>query len=120
MKIKDTSGTKHKLRKIGEFWVSKTAVFDKDLTLLEPQGVALKLVLPPIYKVKNSPADLSPYVQRRTGHYVYPGAVSHQPGTIVRPYTLTDLATLRDHSPRLNQRHNDWLALVEAILRGKA
>ena len=68
-KLKDIKGWTHKLRLIGDMWVSKTTIFDYNLTPYA--GEMVRLVIPPLYKLTcpNFDMEVGPLVQRKKGVY---------------------------------------------------
>jgi len=68
--LKDTKGRTHKLRLIGDKWVSKTTIFDYNLTPWA--GEMVDLAAPPLYKLTcpNFDMEVGPLVQRKKGPLV--------------------------------------------------
>lgn len=117
--LKDTKGRTHKLRLIGDKWVSKTTIFEYNLTPCE--GETVRLVIPPLYKLTcpNFDMEVGPLVQRKKGVYcLSTDEYLQSPAAEVVPYTQKDWDEIANDPDVKNKDFIESLLLSQTLQRG--
>lgn len=114
-KLKDTKGRTHKLRLIGDKWVSKTTIFEGNLTPYE--GEMVHLVAPKLLKLVrlNFDMEAGPFVERKKGFYCLSTDewLQRVSTDFLVPYTQKDWDEIADDP---NTRNKDF---IESLLLGQ-
>lgn len=121
-KLKDTNGRTHKLRLIGDKWVSKTTIFEDNLFPYE--GEMVHLVVPNLYKLtwpgSGDEPEPYPYVRRKKGFYSYATESydSGNPTPYAVPYTQKDWDEIANDPDVKNKDFIESLLLSQSDKRG--
>lgn len=118
-KLKDTKGRTHKLRLIGDKWVSKTTIFEDNLFPYE--GETVHLVIPPLYKcvMPRFDMEVGPLVQRKKGVYcLSTDEYLQSPAAEIVPYTQKDWDEIADDPNTRNKDFIESLLLSQEVRNG--